>query len=205
MYNYNRLGPWPLIDTEAVVWEPVVTIDRDERKEVWPHIQTTTVVDRISGMRVYVSDRDLQSRDQIAFAIPVNGVHENGMLMQYSFSGVCSVEGDNKVVITPFMARTDSPTLSTSLSTAVNQCSNPKMLPCDSRDNHSTGQEASWNVCAIAGDLTLESESPQVATNPLLFGFKVTNWHTGVNGVLIDCTMSVHRGSSSVDTFEAQR
>lgn len=205
MYNYNRIGPWPIYNVDETAWNPSAMTFDAEDGNVYPKIRTVTEVDLAGSVHGYVT-QDLGSLQQVAFGIAVNGRLENNVPMQFGFAGSAEQIGIMSIAPRPFVARLDDGvTLVNTLGSGVNQCSNPMYLPVETDIVFSESTHVSrvtWNTSVIIGEV---GSYDQDNTRTLIFGVSYKNTQAAADGGEMEFTMSVHRGLRPIDTYDIQR
>jgi len=206
MYNYSRIGPWPVIDVDQAyndIASPAVTANAFA---AFPFVTTTTPAPLNASTRMACNDNlAMGVFDTLSFGVPMVGVLQNEQPMQFGYSISGFIVASAAVIAKPFAGRLDDGvTLTTALLTNQNRVSHPYWLP-GRAPVHVFGNEITEvdiNGSVVIGATDGEAQDN---TRTLMFGLYTRPAQSSVTNMVFDLTISVHRGTDVINTYDVLR
>lgn len=203
MYKTLNFGPGPVLNPATTDWVVNFTgIEPGSALAVFPKVPVAVPYSLAGSVRL-VENGDLTLTDgtHISFGLPIQGDHidRENLLVQVAMA--CSVQGTSAVLIKPFIARSNSATLTTGTGASVNQCDNPDWLPAFTAYGTDI-VECCYTGKPLVGPL---DDSTVPSDNPLIVGFRISN-RSGANVTFeIEAGISAFRNRGILQSSEDDR
>lgn len=213
MYRPNRVGPWPLVHVDQTVSNTGALPAGNTHFETEFEPSLPDSVIRSASASEYffgLTNAAVPALESVSIGVAVNGAHplselegnagDPGYLLSVSGSCKVRIPASTQIGIEAVIGRATAATL-TSFGSGNNPCASHFVIPCAIAQGDGFSQ--AWvNTTVVMGNY---NGAITVTSNPLIFGFRMTNY-TGANAQWRWFGgMSVHKYIQDLNTFDPTR